>query len=134
MAKTTVTGTGQMGTNWDKMLKRIAPRVERGLDAVAKVVYEESRKLVPIDTEALRDSQTRRKVKGGLQAEFIVGFGSILYVLKGHQEVRADRPPYIYAPIVHQLHKSQSKFLEIPVKTKRDEMRAALLERIHAQK
>lgn len=123
--------SGRMTTNWDNCRKRLAPRVENGIRAGADLLLSESLPLIPEDTGAAKASGHVRKKAGGLKAEFVVGYGSLLFPAAAYGLARRKRPPHMYVVYLHEntlkAHtKGQAKFLEQPYNEKRQEMVQAI--------
>lgn len=129
MIKAEVVYSGKMTTNWDQCRKRIAPRIQRGIRAGADVLLQAANKLCPKDTRALVDSGTVRRVKGGLESEYIVGYGSVLFTAVAYGPARAKRPPHVYAVYVHE---TGIRFLEIACLEQRSQIVEAINQQIFA--
>lgn len=86
-------------------LVRIAGRVEKGLEAAATVLAEESGIRCPRDTGYLRETLQVTQRGGGMVARWTVGYGSDKFERerrKSPKEGRmVDRYPHEYARIVH---------------------------------
>lgn len=142
--RTIRTGTGRQ--TLDRHLKRLGERAEKGNIAAAEVLLEESLKLVPEDTGALRDSATITQVGEGTLSIIYVGYGlrnRLGQVIRGpgptnwpqHRHSAKEkrdvwRVPANYAWIQHFNHslkhtKGQANYLGEPSRTKVPQMRSA---------
>ena len=116
---------GHLAPNVRALQQRLAPKVERAERKACEYLLEVASALVPKDTMALHDSGDVRQKKGGLESEFIVGYGSIEFDATGYGKDRMRRPPHMYAFYVHQM---QFPFLSEAVTQAREHMAAIIRE------
>lgn len=132
MISATVTRTKHLPGGVAGRAAVIAPRLERGLLAVGRWLYDESLKLVPRDTLALANSADVRLEGHGLGTVVVVGYGrygDVFVGASGHEGGRVViRIPSEYAVVVHEgwgpgVVSGRSHFLATPLYTGTDTMR-----------
>jgi hypothetical protein len=132
---------GTLASRWASSMTRIGKRVEIGLMAVGKTLLEESKKLVPSDTNYLMETARVTKFGSGLRTLVIVGYGGKDFPSQVKWSKRENRyvfrRPCIYTVYVHELgsprdprptllKSGQPNFLGEPRYTKIPEMQLAL--------
>jgi hypothetical protein len=135
MIAVTVSRTRKTGPS--SVIARMARRVEAALFVAGEVLLEDSKQLVPRDTQTLATDGHVRKIGSGLRTTVIVGYGTKGVVWAGrspHESAAAGRDvfviriPYNYAVWVHINPKNhnyvtgQAEFLSIPHRTSRPRM------------
>ena len=113
--------------------KTLINKVERSLVTVAGHIHDESQKLVPPDTEALKISGRYYLVSGGLDAVAAVGYGGIDATPFWSTKYHEQHIPKVYAVYVHEdttkhHDQGQAKFLEQPCRMLPDLNRVLKLE------
>jgi hypothetical protein len=104
------------------------PAVRRGLGQAmfgfATKILNESKKLVPVDTGALRNSG---KVEGptvdsnGVEVEITYGGAGIQYAGVIHEDMSLSHSPTLNTAITKKPRRGQAKYLETPVKANEDD-------------
>lgn len=121
--------------------RRLAAKVQTGMVATGDKVLEESHKLVPIDTAALKGSSGVR-VEGALFDAVVVVFygrkGDVFVGPSDNEGKIVERIPYDYAVRVHNgvngpapgmaypAKSGEDEYLRKPTYNKQDELRAVL--------
>ncbi len=103
------------------------PAVRRSLGQAmfgfATKILNESKKLVPVDTGALRNSGA---VEGptvdsdGVEVEITYGGSTIQYAAVVHEDLSMSHSPTLNTKITKKPRRGQAKYLEIPVKAQED--------------
>ena len=117
MAKTGVVlrGVGVVAANMRRRSSAVEAGVLKGVNDTAQDVFNDSQRLVPVDTGNLKGSARLNPAKSGKKPSARVSYGGTAAA---------------YAVIVHEIHASRSKYLEEPfrkhMKTLRERLRKAV--------
>lgn len=132
----TVRRTGKLEENLRAYQKRLEEKLVLGNEAAAKVLLEESLKLVPRDTGVLAKSGQVRRHGSGAETRFEVGFGwpdvAGEFVVSEESGFVGFRKASEYAVPVHELplkhNVGQAEYMRQPINSSavRDEMKRAL--------
>lgn len=102
--------------------KRNAEGLEIGLKRAGLFLQRESQKIVPVEYGVLRNTAFTRAEGSGFDTVVRVGYEAI-YAIFVHENLEAQHKPG-----------KQAKFLEKPLREKRDEMAAIIEESARAEK
>lgn len=103
------------------------PDVRRSLGQAmygfATKILNESKKLVPVDTGALRNSGMVEGPKvdsDGVEVEITYGGSGLQYAAVVHEDLSMSHSPTLMTKITKKPRRGQAKYLEIPVKAQED--------------
>ena len=106
-----------------KVLKKAGGKgIERGLKRAGLFLQRESQKIVPIETGTLKGSADTRSKGRGEKTEVTVGYYDTDYAIYVHENLEARHKPG-----------KQAKFLEEPLRNKRERLREIVAEEVAAE-